>query len=110
MRLRSALPFRRHLPDLEQRLEQSLVRLSRPVSVPSLTAKAEIGDGSIETKSVGLGDCYFYPHDDAAQPVPTTRDASDEASNPALVTQDFRYLTYYVWSELPPTENRRISS
>jgi hypothetical protein len=43
-------------------------------------------------------------HHDAAQPVPTTRDASDEASNPAPVTQDFRYLTYYVWSELPPTE------
>ena len=52
--------------------------------------KVEIGDDSIETKSVGLGDCYFYPHHDAAQPVPTTRDASDEASNPAPVTQDFR--------------------
>jgi len=68
-----------------------------PVSGPSLRAKAEIGDDSIETKSV-------YPHHDAAQPVPTTRDASDEASNPAPVTQDFRYLTYYVWSELPPAE------
>src|SRR5262249_49101203 len=55
-------------------------------------------------KSVGLGDCYFYPHHDAARSVPTTRDASDAASNPAPVTQDFRYLTYYVWSELPPTE------
>jgi hypothetical protein len=76
----------------------------RPVSGPSLTAKAEIGDDSIETKSVGLGDCYFYPHHDAAQPVPTTRDASDEAADPARVTQDFRYLTYYVWSELPPAE------
>jgi Transglycosylase SLT domain len=41
-------------------------------------------------------------HHDAAQPVPTTRDASDEASAP--VTQDFRYLTYYIWSELPPAE------
>jgi hypothetical protein len=70
----------------------------RPVSGPSLTAKAEIGADSIETKSVDLS------HRDAAQPVPTTRDASDEASNPAPVTQDFRYLTYYVWSELPPTE------
>jgi hypothetical protein len=76
----------------------------RPVSGPSLTAKAEIGDDSIETKSVGLGDCYFYPHHDAAQPVLTTRDASGEAADPAPVTQDFRYLTYYVWSELPPTE------
>ena len=53
-----------------------------------MIAKAEIGDA----------------HHDAAQPVPTTRDASDEAANPAPVTQDFRYLTYYVWSELPPAE------
>src|SRR5215470_12088821 len=81
-------------------LGAELGSVPRPVSGPSLTAKAEIGDDSIETKLVGLGDCYS----DAAQPVPTTRDASDEASNPAPVTQDFRYLTYYVWSELPPTE------
>jgi hypothetical protein len=58
----------------------------------------EIGDNSIETKSVDLR------HHDVAQPVPTTRDASDDASNPAPVTQDFRYLIYYVWSELPPAE------
>jgi hypothetical protein len=75
-------------------LGAELGSVPRPVSEPSLTAKAEIGDDSIETKSVGLGDCYFYPHHDVAQPVPTTRDASDEASNPAPVTQDFRYLTY----------------
>src|SRR4029077_15771094 len=68
------------------------------VSGPSLMTKAGIADDSIETKSVGLG-----PHD-AAQPVPTTRDASDGASDPAPVTQDFRYLIYYVWSELPPVE------
>ena len=68
------------------------------VSGPSLMAKAEIGDDSIETKSVDLG------HHDAAQPVPTTRDASDDTSNPAPVTQDFRYLIYYVWSELPPAQ------
>src|SRR3981189_2298273 len=68
------------------------------VSVSSLMAKAEIGDDSIETKSVDLG------HHDAAQPVPTTRDASDDASNPAPVTQDFRYLIYYIWSELPPAK------
>src|SRR5262245_44436298 len=67
------------------------------VSGPSLMAKAEIGADSIETKSADLG------HHDA-QPVPTTRDASDDASNPAPVTQDFRYLIYYVWSELPPAE------
>src|SRR4030081_4131046 len=68
------------------------------VSGPSLMAQAEIGDDSIETKSVDLG------RHDAAQPVPTTRDASDDASNKAPVTQDFRYLIYYVWSELPPAE------
>jgi len=64
------------------------------VSGSSLMAKAEIGDDSIETKSVDLG------HHDVARPVPTTRNAS----NPAPITQDFRYLIYYVWSELPPAE------
>jgi hypothetical protein len=68
------------------------------VSGPSLAAKAEIGDAFIETKSVDLG------HRDPAQTVPTTRGASDDASNTAPVTQDFRYLIYYVWSELPPAE------
>ena len=61
-------------------------------------AKAEIGSASIEKKSVDLG------HHDAAQTAPTTRGASDDASNVAAVTQDFRYLIYYVWSELPPAE------
>ena len=59
---------------------------------------AEIDDGPIETKPVNSG------HLAAAQPAPTTRDASGDASNPAPVTQDFRYLIYYVWSELPPVE------
>jgi Transglycosylase SLT domain len=57
-----------------------------PVSGLPLKAKAEVGDA----------------HHDAAQPIPTTRDASAEAAAP--VTQDFRYLTYYIWSELPPAE------
>jgi hypothetical protein len=75
-------------------------RGSEPGAVfgPPLMAKAKIGDVSMETKSVDLG------HPDAAQPAPTTRDASGDASNPAPVTQDFRYLIYYVWSELPPAE------
>ena len=63
-----------------------------------LLAQAEIGDDSIETNSVD------FCHHDVAGPVPTTSNASD----PAPVTQDFRYLIYYVWSELP--RNRRISS
>jgi len=68
------------------------------VSGPSLMAKAEIGDASIETKSADLG------HHDAAQTGPTTPGAADDASTAAPVTQDFRYLIYYVWSELPPAE------
>jgi hypothetical protein len=69
-----------------------------PVSGPSSMAKADIGDEAVETKSVDLG------HPDAAQPVPTGPSASDVAANAAPVTQDFRYLIYYVWSELPPAE------
>jgi hypothetical protein len=69
-------------------LRAELGSVPAPVSGPSLIAKAEVGD----------------PHHDAAQPAPTPRDASDEAANPAPATQDFRYLSYYVWSELPPAE------
>jgi len=65
---------------------------------PLSTAQTKIGDNSVETKAMDLG------HQDAAQPVPTTGDASYDASNPAPVMQDFRYLIYYVWSELPPAE------
>src|SRR3981189_9610 len=68
------------------------------VSGSSLMAKAEIGDDSIETKSVDLG------HHDAAQPVPTTREPGGGASNRGAVAQDFRYLIYYIWSELPPAK------
>ena len=67
-------------------------------SRPSLIAQVKIDDGSIATKSVDLS------HDDAAQAVPTTPNASSDTSNPAQVTPDFRYLIYYVWSELPPAE------
>jgi len=42
----------------------------------------------------------MLPPETPPVPVPTTRNAS----NPAPVTQDFRYLIYYVWSELPPAE------
>jgi hypothetical protein len=71
-----------------------LASVSGAGSEPSLMAKAEIGDDSIETKSVDLG------HHDVARPVPTTSIASD----PAPAPQEFRYLIYYVWSELPPAE------
>ena len=69
-------------------LRAGLGSVPGPGSGPSSIAKAEIGD----------------THHDAAQPVPTMRDASDEASDPAPPTQDFRYLIYYAWSELPPAE------
>jgi hypothetical protein len=58
----------------------------------------EIGDNTFEAKWMALG------HHDAARPLPTTRDAPNDAPNPAPVTEDFRYLIYYVWSELPPAE------
>jgi hypothetical protein len=62
-------------------------------SRPSLMAQAEIGEDSVQTKSVNLG------RHDVALPVPTTSNASNAAP-----TEDFRYLIYYVWSELPPAE------
>ena len=58
---------------------------------PSQTLSADLPPVQ---ESVDLG------HYDVARLVPTTRNAS----NPAPVTQDFRYLIYYVWSELPPAE------
>src|SRR5690348_16317433 len=79
-------------------LAEELGAVPGAVSEPPLTAKAETGDESVETRSVDLG------NHDAAQPVPTTPGASDDAANPAPATQDFRYLIYYVWSELPPAE------
>jgi hypothetical protein len=106
--LSAAVPEASAEPGTAPGAELGLV--SGPVSGPSLMAGAENGDDSIETKSVDLGDCYFYPHDEAAQPVPTAHHVPDEASNPAPVTQDFRYLAYYVWSELPPAEKPAVSS
>jgi hypothetical protein len=79
-------------------LSAAVPEASAASSGPPLMAQAEIGDDSFEAKWMALG------HRDAAQPMPTTHDAPDDASNPAPVTQDFRYLIYYVWSELPPAE------
>ena len=65
-----------------------------------LMARAEISDYSIGIKLAAVS------HHDVA--VPATRGASDDASKSddapksAPVTQDFQYLIYYVWSELPP--------
>jgi hypothetical protein len=67
-----------------------------------LMARAEISDYSIGVKLAAAS------HHNVA--VPATRGASDDASKSddvpksAPVTQDFQYLIYYVWSELPPAE------
>ena len=79
-------------------LSAAVPEASAAGSGPSLMAQTEIGDDSFEAKWMALG------HRDAAQPMPTTHDAPDDAPKPAPVTQDFRYLIYYVWSELPPAE------
>jgi hypothetical protein len=64
-----------------------------------LVARAEIADYSLPPKSV------LAPRD-AGQPVLASLDPSSDVakdgSNAAPATKDFRYLIYYVWSELPP--------
>ena len=86
-------------PQPEPSLQQAtLGSMPGTTSGSSLMARTEIGDDTIGTKSASLG------HDDAVQPVPTAPEASDDASTPAQGTKDFRYLAYYVWSELPPAE------
>ena len=72
-------------------------------SGPVLMAKAHIGDDSIATQSVDSKSVDVVHHD-AALSVPAPRGASDDARKPRALTQDFQYLTYYVWSELPPAE------
>ncbi|QOZ51020.1 transglycosylase SLT domain-containing protein [Bradyrhizobium sp. CCBAU 53338] len=64
-------------------------------SAPSSTG-AGIADVSVAPKLASLGE-------DIVQPLPAARDASDDAPK-AAPTQDFRYLIYYIWSELPPAE------
>ena len=56
----------------------------------------EIADDAAPPKLASLGQ-------DIVQPLPAAPDASDETPK-AASTQDFRYLVYYVWSELPPAE------
>lgn len=65
------------------------------VSGPSDTA-AEIVDQPAGPKLASLGQ-------DIVAPLPAERDASSGAPK-AASTKDFRYLVYYVWSELPPAE------
>ena len=60
-----------------------------------LMARAEIAGYSLAPKSA-------LAPPDAARPVLASLDPSSDVSGPAPATQDFRYLIYYVWSELPP--------
>jgi hypothetical protein len=61
-----------------------------------LMARAEIADYSVGPKLASLG------HQDIA--LSATRDASTDVANAAPPTRDFRYLIYYIWSEIPPAE------
>ena len=67
-----------------------------------LTARAEIAGHTAGPKLAALN-----PRD-VAVPLPAARDASGDvsrdAAGPAPAAKDFRYLIYYVWSELPPAE------
>ena len=90
-------------PDATAEPGSALGSVTTTVSSSPLMVPAEIGDGPIETKPVDSKPADSG-HLAAAQPAPTARDGSGDASNPAPVTQDFRYLVYYVWSELPPAE------
>jgi hypothetical protein len=63
-----------------------------------LMARAEITDAPTGLKLASLDP------QDIVQPLPAARDASDDVPKSALSTQDFWYLIYYVWSELPPAE------
>jgi hypothetical protein len=80
----------------EPPFQQAALEMPGAASDPSSTAAPRVGDNSVETRSAAL------PQSDVAEPVPTTRDAFGDASNPAA--HDFRYLIYYVWSEIPPAE------
>jgi hypothetical protein len=86
------------VPEASAEPKNALGPVPATVSRPPLIVPAEIGDGPVETKPVDSVQLAV------AQPEPTTRDASGDASNTAPVAQDFRYLIYYVWSELPPAE------
>lgn len=74
-----------------------------PADSEPLTARAESTDTPTGPKLASLDP------QDIVQPLPAARDASDDVpesalSKSALSTQDFRYLIYYVSSELPPAE------
>jgi hypothetical protein len=87
---------------------EALVRLAAalraaPVSVTSAASRPLMDSAEINDTPTGPKLASLDPQD-IAQPLPAARDASDDVPKPALSSQDFRYLIYYVWSELPPAE------
>jgi hypothetical protein len=85
--------------------------VAEPGSVTSavsgpLLARAEIGGYSFPLKLAAAS------YHDVTRPVPAalgvsgdvSKDVAKNISNAAPATQDFQYLIYYVWSELPPAE------
>ncbi|MBR0742270.1 transglycosylase [Bradyrhizobium liaoningense] len=61
-----------------------------------LNTGADVVDNPVAPKLASLGQ-------DIIQPLLADADASNDVPK-AAATQDFRYLVYYVWSELPPAE------
>jgi len=73
-----------------------------------LADRAELGSvtpaGSVPLNTgADVADDLAAPKLASLEPLPAARDASDDPPK-AASTQDFRYLIYYVWSELPPAE------
>lgn len=78
------------------RSERAELGAVTPPGFGPLSPEAGIADEPVAPKLASLGQ-------DVVQPLPPERDASSGAPK-AASTQDFRYLVYYVWSELPPAE------
>jgi hypothetical protein len=74
-----------------------------PGSVTSADAAPSIAPAEIADTPTGPKLASLDPQD-VTQSLPAARDASGDVPKAALPTQDFRYLIYYVWSELPPAE------
>jgi hypothetical protein len=74
-----------------------------PGSVMSADSGALMAAAQTTDTSTGPKLASLDPQD-ITQPLPAVRNASDDVPKSAPSTQDFRYLIYYVWSELPPAE------
>jgi hypothetical protein len=97
------------------KLREQMMQLPRPQPEPALGPPLqEVTHGSMPDPVSGASSAHaddligkrLVPlvHYDATQTTPATSDESGVASNAARSTQDFQYLIYYVWSEVPPAE------